>query len=200
MGTTNLHEQRKLIIIQAKIEKRLLLAPKTSNAGTIEARGQKSRRTEFNRQYLVWSLTVKDIPRLEHAWVYNIYNTHGKLPQALRWLFYRRGYKLAEGIYYKIAKGILKCLYLFVPRWFFQKPTINSILSGIICIFVYYFASLKIRKCNHAKQIEITQMFFRSLSNPFEPSLSVYEGNYTETRRKEQPPICLFWNLPRSLV
>jgi hypothetical protein len=53
-------------------------------------------------------------------------------------------------------------------------------------------SSLKIRKRNHARQIEITQMFFRSLSNPFEPSLPVYEGNYTETQRKEHPRICLF--------
>ena len=84
----------------------------------------------------------------------------------------RRDYYYAEGIYYKIAKGILKCLYLFVSHWFFQKPTINSILSGVICIFVYHFSSLKIRKRNHAKQIEITQMFLKCLSNPFEPLLA----------------------------
>jgi hypothetical protein len=49
-----LRKQRKLATIRAKIEEeRRLLAQQTSNAGTIEARGQKSRRTEFNRQYLV---------------------------------------------------------------------------------------------------------------------------------------------------
>ena len=52
-------------------------------------------------------------------------------------------------------------------------------------------SSLKIRKRNHARQIEITQMFFRSL---IEPSLPIYEGNYTETQRKEHPRIYLFWN------
>ena len=50
-------------------------------------------------------------------------------------------------------------------------------------------SSLKIRKRNHARQIEITQMFFRSL---IEPSLPIYEGNYTETQRKEHPRIYLF--------